>query len=112
MAWLRHWRRRAAARWGRGPRGAVVPDGWRLTEWKRERLAPAGDSWGNDEAHNVMRHTYATMHVAAFRDAGATALNLGHGRGLEILERHYRGLVPKTVARDYWRIFPASGTAP
>ena len=113
VAWLRHWRRRARARRrGHEPRGAIVPDGWRLTGWKRERLEPAGDSWGNDEAHNVMRHTYATMHVGAFREASATALNLGHGRALEILEKHYRGLVPKAVAQSYWRIYPSSGAAP
>lgn len=113
VAWLRHWRRRVAARRrGREPRGAIVPDGWRLTEWKRRRLVPTGDSWGNDEAHNVMRHTYATMHVAAFRDAAATALNLGHGRDPGILEKHYRGLVSGAVARVYWKIYPSAGAAP
>ena len=112
VAWMRYWRRwTTGQRRGHEPRGAIVPDGWRLTEWKREQLEPSGDSWGNDEAHNVMRHTYATMHVGAFREAAATALNLGHGRGLEILEKHYRGLVSRTVAQAYWNIYPSSGAA-
>ena len=61
----------------------------------------------NCRSGNVMRHTYATMHVGAFRNAASTALNLGHGHSTEMLERHYRGLVPKTVAQRYWTIFPS-----
>ena len=106
--WLRKWRRWATGqRRGRPPRGPVVPRPWLFTAWKKERLAPAGDSWGNDAAHNVMRHTYATMHVAAFRDAPATALNLGHSGGTDLLERHYRGLVSRATGAAYWRIEPA-----
>ena len=108
--WLRKWRRwTAGQRRGRPPRGPVVPRPWLFTAWKKERLGPAGDSWGNDAAHNVMRHTYATMHVAAFRNAPATALNLGHGRSTEMLEEHYRGLVARSTAERYWRIVPAEG---
>ena len=108
--WLRKWHRwTTGQRRGHAPHGPVVPRPWLFTAWKKERLAPSGDSWGNDEAHNVMRHTYATMHVAAFRNAPATALNLGHGRGTDILERHYRGLVPKAVGAAYWKIEPSGG---
>ena len=84
----------------------IIPDEWRIKEWKRLRLAPIALSWGNDANHNVMRHTYATMHVAAFRNPGATALNLGHGRSLEKLERHYKGLFPRATATAYWAILP------
>jgi hypothetical protein len=52
------------------------------------------------------------MHVAAFRDAAATALNIGHGRSTEMLERHYRGLVPQAVAERYWRIRPSAVPPP
>ena len=110
-AWLRLWRD-WAAQGGPAPRGPVVPEPFRLKLWKRERLAPAGLSWGNDAAHNVMRHTYATMHVAAFRNAGSTALNLGHGINSAMLERHYRGLVPRAVARSYWEIYPSGRPLP
>ena len=107
VAWLRRWRRwTIGQRRGRAPHGPLVPRPQLFASWKGAHLAPAGLSWGNDAAHNVMRHTYATMHVGAFRDAAATALNLGHGRSTETLERHYRGLVPRTVAQRYWTIFP------
>ena len=99
------WLRRHAP--GPGESGPLVPELWRFTGWKKRVLAPLGLSWGNDEAHNVMRHTYATMHVGAFRDSAATALNLGHGRASDMLDKHYRGLVPKAVALPYWRIEPA-----
>jgi hypothetical protein len=59
-----------------------------------------------------MRHSYATHHVGAFRDAAATALNLGHGRGTDLLERHYRGLVSRAVAQTYWQIRPPDGMPP
>ena len=86
----------------------IVPGEWRVKEWKRAKLAPLALSWGNDANHNVMRHTYATMHVAAFRNPGATALNLGHGRSLEKLDRHYKGLYSNAAATAYWKILPAT----
>ncbi len=113
VAWLRLWRDWAAAGSPTGrAAGMVVANPRRLCEWKRKYLAPRGDSWGNDAWHNVMRHTYATMHVGAFRDAAATALNMGHGRDSDILERHYLGLVPKSEARRYWRIAPSGRPVP
>jgi len=96
---------------GRAIRELVVPDEWRVSDWKQERLAPLSLSWGNDANHNVMRHTYATMHVAAFRNPGATALNLGHGSSLEKLERHYKGLYTYSSAVAYWEMFPHSASA-
>ena len=117
VAWLRRWRDWTAAATGARPSGRIVARPFRLRQWKKRWLEPAGDSWGNDAADNcrsgnVMRHTYATMHVAAFRDAAATALNLGHGRSTEMLERHYRGLVPQAVAERYWRILPSAVPPP
>ena len=108
VAWLRRWRE-----WAGSPAsGPVVPNPRRLSLWKARHLAPAGLSWGRGGTGNAMRHTYATMHVGAFRDAAATALNLGHRRGTDLLERHYRGLVPRAVAETYWRILPSASPLP
>lgn len=107
VAWLRRWRRwTTGQRRGREPHGLLVPRAQAFTAWKAATLDPLGLSWGNGASHNVMRHTYATMHVGAFRNAASTALNMGHGNTTEMLEKHYRGLVPKTVAQRYWTIFP------
>ena len=117
VAWLRRWRDWTAAATGARPSGRIVARPFRLRQWKARWLEPAGDSWGNAadgncRSGNVMRHTYATMHVAAFRNAAATALNLGHGRATGMLERHYRGLVPQAVAARYWRILPSAAPLP
>lgn len=109
VAWLRKWKEwTARRRRGAEPRGRIVPGPARFAGWKRRYLDPEGLSWGRNRAQNVMRHTYATMHVGAFRNAGATALNMGHARGTGMLERHYRGLVSRETAAAYWRIFPSS----
>ena len=111
-AWLARWRRwLTAERRGRVPHGPMVPKPWLFAEWKKAWLAPAGDSWGRDANANVMRHSYATHHVGAFRNAAATALNLGHGHSTEMLEEHYRGLVARKTAERYWKIFPEAGGA-
>ena len=87
----------------------IVNDPRKLTKWKKQHLSPQGLSWGNDENHNVMRHTYATMHVAAFRNASSTALNLGHGRFSETLDKYYKGLATRGDAEKYWKIYPQNG---
>ena len=111
VAWLRKWRDWTAEHRGGAAAGRIVRDEHAIRDWKARRLAPA-DAWGNGATHNAARHTYATMHVAAFRNAAATAINLGHGRSTEMLERHYRGLVPRSVAEAYWRILPSPGPLP
>ena len=109
VAWMRKWKEWTRRRRnGAEPVGAIVPQPARFAEWKRRFLEAEGLSWGRDESQNVMRHTYATMHVGAFRNAGATALNMGHVRGTWMLERHYRGLVTKEVADAYWKIGPTA----
>ena len=108
-AWLSKWKRLYAAA-GHACRGRILAHPWHFTAWKRTYLQPAGLSWGRDVHHNAMRHTYATMHVGAFRNAPATALNHGHSRGTDMLERHYRWLVSQAEARRYWELYPAGAT--
>ncbi len=65
----------------------------------------------NDKAlrwpRNVMRHSFASYHLAAHKDAGRTALQLGHPHGVEILFNHYRRMVKESTAKDYWQICPS-----
>ena len=107
-AWIARWTEwTAARRGGRKPSGPVVRAPREFAEWKKRWLEPAGDSWGRGGCANVMRHSYATHHVGAFRNAAATALNMGHGRSTDVLERHYRGLVARADAEKYWKIVPS-----
>jgi len=87
--------------------GYVPRGGWGLPEWayargKKDAFIRAGVS----NAGNVFRHTFATMHLAAFNKQEALARLLTH-RDVGMLMTHYRGRgVPQAVARAYFCITP------
>lgn len=56
---------------------------------------------------NAARHSFATYHLMAFRHAGETALQLGHGQSPEMLHRHYKGVATEDDAKAFWAIRPA-----
>ena len=59
---------------------------------------------------NGMRHSFASYHLAHFKDAAKTALELGH-TDTGILFEHYREVVKTEVATRYWNIFPSQKAA-
>jgi integrase len=62
----------------------------------------AGVTWGDD----IMRHTFASMHVAHHRDAAKTAFQLGHRGDAQLLFTHYRNLVKPSDAERFWSLRP------
>jgi site-specific recombinase XerD len=64
-------------------------------------LDESGVSWSPD----IMRHSYASYHLALHQSADKTALEMGH-RDTNMLFRHYRELVTKEAAIGYWNIGP------
>jgi len=64
-------------------------------------LDESGVSWSPD----IMRHSYASYHLALHQSADKTALEMGH-RDTNMLFRHYRELVTKEAAKQYWNIAP------
>jgi integrase len=56
--------------------------------------------WPND----CLRHTYASCHYAAFKNAADTAEQLGHGGNLQMFFRHYRNRVKEADALAFWQI--------
>ncbi|HUF63040.1 MAG TPA: hypothetical protein VMN36_13265 [Verrucomicrobiales bacterium] len=54
---------------------------------------------------NAGRHSYASYHLAHFRNASDLALQLGH-HNTEVLFAHYRELVSPDAAAAYWKIYP------
>ena len=64
-------------------------------------LQKAGLEWKPD----IMRHSYASYHLAFHQSADKTALEMGH-RDTQMLFRHYRELVTKEEAQAYWTIEP------
>jgi integrase len=59
-----------------------------------------------DWPDNGLRHSFASYHLAHFKDAKALALEMGH-MDSNMLFNHYRALVKPTDAARYWNISPA-----
>lgn len=59
------------------------------------------DSWPT----NVMRHSFASYHLALYQDAPRTALQLGHTRP-DILFNHYRNLATEDQGMAFFDIRP------
>jgi integrase len=55
--------------------------------------------------YDGLRHTYCTMHFAAFRNEGITMANSGH-RQVRTFRKHYRTPLPIKTAFEYWKIIP------
>ena len=68
----------------------------------RRVVASSGVEWSVD----VMRHTFATFHLAMWGDAAKTSLQLGHSGAPSVLFNHYRGLARKKEAERFWGIGP------
>ena len=72
---------------------------------RRKRTTKVIEAAGLNWAHDIMRHSYASYHLAQFESADKTALEMGH-RDTQMLFRHYRELVTKEDAECYWQIIP------
>lgn len=98
-AWLRPLAKTA------GPVVPVSPDELRGA-FESARKAAGIVEW----PANALRHSFASYHLAAHRDAAALALELGHTDSALLFE-HYRQLVKPAEAAAYWRILPADDAA-
>jgi integrase len=59
--------------------------------------------------HDVMRHSYATYHLAAFNDIGKLSLQMGNSP--QVIHSAYKGLVSKADAERFWNLRPAADAA-
>lgn len=69
----------------------------------REIIRESGVSWSQD----IMRHTFASYHLAIHKNAALTAMQLGHAGNASVLFEHYRNLVRPSAAKEFWRLRPA-----
>lgn len=76
------------AGFGTGPEDPVSP-------YRARQVADTGKEILGEWSQDVLRHTCATAHVAAFGDLTAISLILGHEGGLRTLHRNYRGRMTK-----------------
>lgn len=60
--------------------------------------------------HDVLRHTYISMLVGAFRSVGDAALQAGNSE--TVIRKHYLDLKSVAEADKFWRICPAGKSLP
>lgn len=59
---------------------------------------------------DVLRHSFASYHVAMHKDLNETALQLGH-TSTKMLFQHYREAVKPETARKWWALMPGNKAA-
>lgn len=74
--------------------------------WRRKYQAWRGDAQIANRM-DVLRHSYATYHLAAYRDETALRANLGHSASSDVLFRHYRAAATPQQAKAFWAILPS-----
>jgi integrase len=55
---------------------------------------------------NAARHSFGTYHLFRFRNAGETALQLGHKGNPAMLHEHYKNPTAEKHAAAFWKILP------
>lgn len=60
--------------------------------------------------HDVLRHTYISMTVGAFRSVGDASLQAGNSES--VIRRHYLDLKSTEEADEFWRILPSGMELP
>jgi integrase len=84
----------------RGRQGLVCPDNL-YDRLLADRRAAGITQW----PANGLRHSFASYHLAHFRDVKDLALEMGQTRS-EVTFRHYRELVTPSEAKRFWKIAP------
>jgi len=54
--------------------------------------------------HDVLRHSFFSYHVGAFRSVGDAALQGGNSES--VIKKHYLNLTTRTEGEAFWRIAP------
>ena len=60
--------------------------------------------------HDVLRHTFISMTVGAFRSIGDAALQAGNSE--QVIRKHYLDLKSVAEADEFWKIIPKGPTIP
>lgn len=82
------------------PNAKIIAPNWKRKYHRTRRRA--GLAGRNDTA----RHSYASYHLAKYKNRGATEANLGHVSGSNMLMMHYRAATTPADAEAYWSILP------
>ena len=58
-------------------------------------------------AHNGLRHSFASYHLAKWKNPVLTAYLMGHRSGTDMLDSHYKSLASGIDAEKYWQLRPS-----
>jgi hypothetical protein len=86
----------------------ATPDGWTLTgsEWMHEKSRLFAEA-RVPHPRNCLRHSFATYHVAAFKNPGLTATILCHTNQAKLWS-NYNGNTTSALGKQYFEIMPQS----
>lgn len=76
----------------------------KVTRRRYQRAIREDLGWKKGWPQDILRHTCASYLMAAWQDAGRVAAELGNSPG--ILLRHYRELVRREDAENFWKVLP------
>src|SRR5262249_29254240 len=82
-------------------RGNIISENFRK-QFEQARVAAGILKWPD----NALRHSFASYHLAHFKNAASTALELGH-HDSRVTFTHYRELVKPKEADRYWNTRPS-----
>ncbi len=87
--------------------GPIRQPNWnkRIKAWKESIAENEIESERVAWKANALRHSYASYHMAKFKDAAETAHELGH-TSLTVVYRHYREVVEPGEAANWWALTP------
>jgi integrase len=80
--------------------GKITPLNWRI-----KYAAVRHASGIKTEQQDILRHTFASYHLAAFGDLSLLQSAMGHGTS-EMILMHYKALIRKPDAIKFWSITP------
>ena len=89
----------------------ATPDGWTLTgsEWMHEKSRLFADA-KVPHPRNCLRHSFATYHVAAYKNPGLAATILCH-TNQEKLWSNYNGNATSAFGKKYFEVTPTTAAA-
>jgi integrase len=85
-------------------KGSVTPPENFRELFNQARVAAGITDW----PENALRHSFASYHLAHFKNAASTALECGHTDS-RVTFAHYRELVKPREAARVWKLAPSQG---
>jgi integrase len=75
--------------------------------WNKEQLLEAAEI--KEWKHNGLRHSFGSYHLAAFQNAQETSHQMGNSPN--VVHKHYKALVSKSEAENFWALRPQAQAA-